>query len=481
PQVIEKIEVIRGPLSNLYGSNAMGGVVNLITKKDNGIAFSLAGGSHGTVEGDLNWGLKKEPFHFSLNGHFLDYSDGLLNDEMQKLGFSLHSAYEKNGLDLGISLFGNLIDSGIPINLGLPTPDRHYGQENWLLSFPFAYRFAEQLGLESHISLQWNHYEFSDPDDAWNSFYANGSFVAALTAKATALFWDKVKVMAGLDYSLQRIENRSDGDSPPQQANANTYSHFLSVDADLDRFLFSASLRLDKYQELPTVVSPQLGVSYNLLPILKLRTSYAESFRAPTLPELLNPYWGNTALRPENGRSLEFGVDLYLHSLTMGVTCFDSRYRDLIGYSPVTWKFVNINEALVRGIEINVTHALAKHWQWGLAYTFLNTLDVQYDRELLRRPRHTLSAQLGFHSGRLDVLAELVYVGKRLDYDELLWSVAENPQFNTFNFVFHIPLSDRFTWFIRISNALNRPFEEVLGYPAPLRRILMGIKFQGKK
>ena len=66
---------------------------------------------------------KKSAFNFSLNGHFLNYSDGLLNDKLQKQGFSFNSGYEKANLNLGISLFGNLVNSGIPINLGLPTPE----------------------------------------------------------------------------------------------------------------------------------------------------------------------------------------------------------------------------------------------------------------------------------------------------------------------------------------------------------------------
>lgn len=481
PQLIQKIEIIRGPLSNLYGSNAMGGVVNLITRKSDGLDFSLAGGSHGTYEGDLNWGVKKKPFHFSLNGHLLNYSDGLLNDRLQKQGFSLHSAYANAGIDFGISLFGNLISSGIPINMGMVTPERHYWQKNLLFSAPFAYQFAEHIGVDSKISLQWNRYEFSDPDDGWNSFYANGSFVGAWTVRMDALFWDKLKVVAGFDYSQQVIDNQSNGEATLEKATANTYSHFLSVNADLARFLVSGSLRLDKYRDQPTAVSPQLGVSYNLAPNFKLRTSYAESFRAPTLPELLNPYWGNSNLLPETCRSLECGLDLFLPSLTMGITYFDSRYAHLIGYSPVTWKFVNINEALIKGIEFNARHALARQWQWALAYTYLKTQDVQYQRELLRRPRHTLSAEVVFQGSRFEVLAEMVYVGKRLDYDELLWSVAENPQFNTFNFVLNVPLTNAFTCFLNVSNAFNRQFEEVLGYPAPLRRILLGVKFKKKK
>jgi len=481
PQVIQKIEIIRGPLSNLYGSNAMGGVVNLITKKSDGLDFSLARGSHDTYEGDFNWGGKKSAFNFSLNGHFLNYSDGLLNDKLQKQGFSFHSAYEKANLNLGIYLFGNLVNSGIPINLGLPTPERHYWQKNLLLSAPFSYRFEEHFDIESKISLHWNQYEFSDPNDTWNSFYANQSFVSALTAKLNALFWDKLKIMAGIDYSLQKIDNQSNDELLLKEAKTNIFSHFLSVNADLNKFLLSASLRLDKYKNLKTVVSPQLGVSFNLLPNLKIRTSYAQSFRAPTLPELLNPYWGNAVLVPETGKSLEFGIDFYLQSLAMGITYFDSQYLNLIGYNPITWKFVNINEALSKGIELSVKKALLKHWQWGLAYTYLKTLDMQYNRELLRRPRHTFSSQLTYQSAKFDIFIEMVYVGRRLDYDELVWSVAENPAFNTFSFVFNFPVTDKITWFLNVSNAFNRHFEEVLGYPAPLRRILVGIKYQGTK
>jgi vitamin B12 transporter len=479
PQVIQKIEIIRGPLSNLYGSNAMGGVVNLITKKSDGLSFSLARGSHGTYEGDFDWGGKKSAFNFSLNGHFLNYSDGLLNDKLQKQGFSFHSAYEKINLNFGISLFGNLVNSGIPINLGLSTPERHYWQKNLLLSAPFNYRIAEHLDIESKISLNWNQYEFSDPNDTWNSFYANKSFLGALTAKVNALFWEKLKIVAGIDYSLQKINNQSNGELLLKEATTNTYSHFFSANAELDQFLFSASFRLDKYKNLKTVISPQLGVLFNLLPILKIRTSYAKSFRAPTLPELLNPYWGNLALEPETGKSFEFGIDIYLKLLTMGITYFDSQYLNLIGYSPITWKFVNINKALAKGIELSVKKVLLTHWQWGLAYTYLKTQDIQYNRELLRRPRHTFSTQLTYQSSKFDVFAEMVYVGKRLDYNELLWSIAENPSFNTFNFVFNFPVAGKINWFLNISNVFNGHFEEVLGYPAPLRRILVGIKYQG--
>lgn len=478
PQIVEKVEIIRGPLSNLYGSSAMGGVVNLVTKKNSGLDFSLAGGSHGTIEGDFNWGRQKDPFHFSLNGHFLNYSDGVENDQLQKQGFSLNSAYEKDRVHVGLRIFGNFVNSGIPTNLGLPTPERHYWQQNMLFAVPFNYRFAENIDLESKLSLHWNKYEFSDPNDAWNPVYANRSLIGGLTAQFNALLWKKLKVMAGIDYSTQSVDNLNNDEEVLDKAGSNVFSHFFSVNADLNRFLVSASVRLDKYEDLDTVTSPQVGLSFNLWPDLKVRASYAGSFRAPTLPERLNPVWGNPELKPETGRSFECGADFFQRSLVLGITYFDSRYLNLIGYSPVTWKFVNINEALVRGVEFSVKKTMFKRWQWNLAYTYMDTLDVQYERELLRRPRHTLATQLNYLGAKFEFFAEMIYVGKRLDYDELLWTVADNPSFNTFNFVFVLPVNERISWFLNVSNAFNRHFEEVLGYPAPLRRIMAGIKYK---
>jgi len=478
PQVIEKIEIIRGPLSNLYGSSAMGGVVNLITKKSNGLAFSLAGGSHGTVEGDFNWGKQKEPFSFSLNGHFLNYSDGLQNDQMQKQGFSLHSVYEKNDFSIGLRVFGNFVNSGIPTNLGLPTPERHYWQQNMLFAVPFNYRFAKEFAVESTLSLHWNKYEFSDPNDWWNPVYANQSLVGGLTAQFDALLWEKLKIVAGIDYSLQSIDNLNNDESVLDQAQTSLYSHFLSVNADLKKFLLSASVRLDKYKDLKTVTSPQIGLSFNLWPNFKIRASYAESFRAPTLPELLNPYWGNPSLAPETGQSFECGVDFFRQTMVLGITYFDSQYLNLIGYNPLTWKFVNINEALVNGVEVSIKKTILTHWQWGLAYTYMHTLDVQYERELLRRPRHTLASQLSYQSDKFDFSAEMIYVGKRLDYDEVLWTVADIPSFNTFSFVINLPINKKISWFLNISNAFNQHYEEVLGYPAPARRIMTGFKYK---
>ena len=478
PQLIEKVEVVRGPLSNLYGSSAMGGVVNVITRKKEGLRLSLFGGSHGTLESSVHFGERFGKFSVFLNSDFLNYSDGLINDRFKRRGFSVHTDFENIGFSTGLSFFGSLVDAGIPWYLGKSTPNRYYKQNNFLVSLPVDLHIGNASDLHLDGSLHWNSYDFTDPDDLWNYFYSNESFTAELQAKFSARLFEKLKLVSGFDLSSQKVENTNNSENLIPGLITDVFSFFIDMQADLEKLLLAGSLRFDKYEGLSGVFSPQLGVSYNPLSFLKFRASFSHSFRAPTIPERLNPYWGNPVLLPETGRSYEAGVDLFIPSLECGLTLFDSEYKNLIGFSPLTARFANINEAKIRGIEINYNWEIIKGFNWRSAYTYLYTRDIQYDRALLRRPRNTMTSSLVFSNPKFSLSGEMVYVGKRLDYDELVWSVSESKPFNHFDFLLNVPLMKKMIVSCRVSNALNSHFEEVLGYPAPLRRILLGIQYR---
>ncbi len=195
PQLIEKVEVVRGPLSNLYGSSAMGGVVNVITRKKEGVQLSLSGGSHGTMAGNVHFGKRLGAYHLFLNGDLLDYDERLANDHFERRGFSLHSGYEKNDLSLGLSFFGTQVNAGIPWNLGATTPKRSYKQENYIVSLPLNMRLGRLGLLDVTASLHWNRYDFSDPDDGWNPQFANESFMAETQAKYSARIQEKLNLV----------------------------------------------------------------------------------------------------------------------------------------------------------------------------------------------------------------------------------------------------------------------------------------------
>jgi len=480
PRLLEKMEVGRGPLSNLHGSSAMGGVVHLLTRKQEGVGVSLAGGSHGTWDSQVRFGKRLKDFHLYFNGGILHYDDGQVNDRVERRSFTVDGGWAREGRSLGFSIFGSLLDAGIPWNLGAATPRRRFGQDNLIVALPIGLELGRLGRLEVTGSFHWNRYDFHDPDDAWNPQFANESLLAEAQAKLTTRILKTVRLTAGADLSAQRIANSENDQVLIPRAVTATASAYADLQAELGRVLLAASLRCDKHEGLAGVLSPQIGLSFNPMPFLKLRASASQSFRAPSPPERLNPYWGNPGLLPETGRAVEAGGELYLDGVQCGLTLFASDYRNLIGFSPLTSRFANIHRAKVSGVEASLDWRILPALRAHAAYTYLHTLDVQYGRELLRRPRHALGASLSYRAASgLAATAEVTGVGRRLDYDELLWTVAENRGFQHLGLMLSLPLLKRLSVFCRVDNALNGRYEEVLGYPAPPRRLMLGAVYQG--
>ncbi len=474
---LEKVEVVRGPLSNRYGSSAMGGVINLVSRRENGVAATLLGGSHGTVQAGLHAGKSWRRVSLASSGSVLSYSDGETNDRYQNRGFVLAARYEGEGLRTGLTLVGDRVDCGIPLYMGSESPKRRYGQDDLLLILPFSWHAEGPSGVELQLSWQRHRYDFSDPLDAWTPNYGNRSQVLGIEARGFTAVTRLLRLNGGIDFSFRKVADlESPGRWSPWRREP-LVSGFGSVDADLRSLLASISLRFDRVGDGIGVWSPQAGVSWNLARGLKLRGSFSRSFRAPSLPERLNPLWGNPDLRTERGLSFELGADAFSRSWLFGACWFSSRYEDLIGYSPLTWRFANINQARISGLEVNGRLTPAK-WLLVLgSYTYLHTVDMQYDRSLLRRPKHQFSAAVQLRHRGCSLSADMVYVGKRLDYDEILWSVGEIRSFNVFNVAGRIPLPGRLALLGRLSNVADRRYAEVLGYPAPGRRLSVGIEY----
>jgi vitamin B12 transporter len=478
PNLFEKIEIVRGPLGYIYGSNAMGGVINMKTREEEGIELTTFAGSHGTYEGNLYLSKKAGDFKFTLNGNLLRYSDGVENDEFKNRSIKAKIGYDKEGLKTGLIFFGNFADSGIPFSMGNPTPNRIYSQNNYLFALPFSYKFPGPTILNIKLSHNYNMYEFEDPDDTWNSYFMNKSIINEAQVAVRTKPLKNLFINTGIDYSDQKITNEDNTEKQLDDENTNYISAFLNAGLKLKRLFISASLRYDKYKDIDKEFSPQLGLSYLFSGIFKIRASYSENFRAPTLPELLNPMWGNPDLQPEKGKSFEIGADIYTKAATFSLVYFNSEYKNLIGFNPTTWVFDNLNEADISGIELSARVILFEQITLWAAYTYLDTYDIQHDQELLRRPKHSVSAMISYKHKYFFISGEMIYVGKRLDYDELLWETGESPSFNTFNFNLSIPLNEKLSLIGKATNAFNHEYQEVLGYPAPGSRFILGIKYK---
>jgi len=473
-----KVEIVRGPLSNIYGSNAMGGAVNLITDNREGIDASVFYGSHNTY--NLNAHFKKDfnDFNLVLNADMLNYSDGVVNDRFKNNSLNLKFNYKTDNLKTGLLTFFNLANSQIPYYMGNSTPNRGYKQNNLLLGIPFKYVFNENAYIDLKLSYNYNKYEFEDKDDIYYPYFLTESKVYLANVNYNQKISDYLKILAGAEYSFQSVLNQDSATKPIDNEKTNYLSSYLTINFDYKNLLIYGSVRYDKYKDIKSNISPQIGVSYLLNDLIKFKASYSKSFRVPTLPELLNPYWGNSELTPEKGKSYEFGVEIYSKIALLSLTYFNSNYEDLIGFNPNTWKFANINEADISGTELSLNSVLFNSVNLILSYTHLNSFDYQYERELIRRPKDSFGLVLSYKNKYFTLSGDMIYVGKRLDYNELLFSIQEVSSYNTFNFKLNVNVSPKFELFLRLTNAFNKEYEEILGYPAPGRRLIAGIRFK---
>jgi len=476
--LFETAEIVRGPLSNLHGSSAMGGVVNLRSQRSEAIEAALFWGSHATYEGRINALKHLGKFFLHANASWLHYSDGVENDEFVNRGAVLKAGYGDDHLQTGILLFANLADSGIPFNLGQPTLRREYAQDNTLVGLPLTVKFNQDHILRLRFSHQRNSYRFTDPEDTWTPYYRNRSTVNSGEIVYETSLFSPVRLQAGIEGTARRVRNEDTDSQPLEEQDTHSLSAFFAAGLELQRFTLSASIRHDRYEFIDPATSPQIGLSYAAADWLRLRGSYSRSFRAPTLPELFNPMWGNPDLQPERAASWEVGAELFLSGATVSLVYFDSAYTQLIGYDPTTWTFANIDEADISGLELGARVTLWEAVHIHAAYTRLDTHDIKNDQELLRRPKHAFSLMIAYDHRRFSLSGEMIYVGRRLDYDELLWSTGESPAFDTFNVVLRVPINPKLSLIGKVSNAFDRTYEEILGYPAPGRRAMLGISYK---
>lgn len=486
PTIIDKVEVVRGPLSSIYGSEAMGGVISMNTFSREGAEFIASYGSHDSYMGGFSGStsLKDWVLGFSINTQ--RYSDNVVNDVFKNTGLTAKLNYKKNALDGGLRFFGSFTDSGIPFDdFGGFTPSRKYTQKYMIAALPLNYTINNQSKINLNLSYTDSKYEFEDIEDIWSPYFMSRFKNIEAELIYSTLVMKNINLDAGLDYSDQTIISKNDLGSVLDDEKANYFSSFVNAGWNKGPVQISASVRYDKYKNIDGNLSPQVGMSYLIANSLKLRAAYARSFVAPFISQLVNP-WGlpNFDLKPEKAESFEFGAEYYSERLTLSATYFNTRYKDMIDWVTVDWvtyqgQYQNIDNVDTYGVELAATTKPFRPLTVSAAYTWLHSEDKATGNPLVRKPKHTFSGYLSYVHKRFSLTVDMVYVGKRPDLDFTAWPVdVENPAFNTYNVSLVVPVIKGLSVFGKITNAFDKEYQEFFNYPAPGRRFELGLKFR---
>jgi len=487
---VEQVEVVRGPFSALYGSDAVAGVVNVVSApQHNDFRAEIEGGGHGLRNGlvdgawvsganQLSGAIEdRRDDGFAANDDFHQRSENLFWRFAPLQSFSLGLAARHTTYDLGIPFNTNADSTAI-----VPSLARRQSGSERQLAIPIRQTIGRfSYDLTASESRQRD--DFSDPDDPFgfvSSSTTSRTRTGRLTTR-TSIFGGTF--IAGAETSSARVDDVNNFGTNLDHLGRRDTSFFVEdrssfpIDA-ASRVELSAGVRYDKFDTFGSQTSPRVAAAF-VRGTTKWRIAYGEGFRAPSIGELYFPFSGNRSLEAEHSRSLEAGFDAPMGGNGLfSLTLFRSTYRNLITFDNATYAFANIGAAKSDGLEIGAQENMSRNTYVAVSYTYLHKdEDEATGARLPRRPAHSGSLLLGWRDGGLDANVAVVRSGVRNDVLPIApFNTVVDPSYTTIdvNLQMH---AGSFTPFVKMENLRNEHYEEVRGFVSPGRRAIFGLRY----
>jgi vitamin B12 transporter len=480
----ERIDVVRGPQSTLYGSDAIGGVIAVSQLKGSGAPTAFASaevGSFGTRSATLagQGSAGANSWNASANAGRTDNDRPANAFEFANVSVRLdRQLTAAAAVGATLRYFHGRLQ--LPGDRFTNDPNDRNTEDNVLATAFADLKLAPNWN--AHVILGGQDRRFVNETPAPNPPYfspaASNVIVnrrGVLDAQTTFTGFERHRVTAGTTGELHQTRNNGFGAIDHHQ---DLLALFVQDEVSVTDALFAtAGLRSDWFDTFGRVTTGRAALAWVAIPrTLKLRASYGTGFRAPSFLDLYGQdryYVGNQNLDPERARGIDAGVDYYLPESrgVLSATWFQTDFTNLIDYDFMVFPStaVNVGRARTRGVEVSARIELPAQFGASLSYTFLDAqaLAATGHTRLLRRPRHQFSADLhrDFGAG-LTGGAGVLYVGRRADVDASTFLTVTDPDLATVRVYAAWQATSRLALKARLENALNRRYELVNGYPA---------------
>ncbi|MGL5249856.1 MAG: TonB-dependent receptor domain-containing protein, partial [Enterovibrio sp.] len=480
---VERIEVIRGSGATIYGSDAVGGVINIITRSDEPSAF-VAAGAGSMASSQASAGITTALSDFvtmQLQGGY-DKTDGYnVQPHVAPLD-DLHGFKGKN-MSLRFALTprenwrANLSGNWYQNQIGYANFD---GQKKngWV----------QNRNLSADVSWQqgrWN--TLARVDKSWQENYdyfaTQPRDESALTSKISQLFAsmasrydysETLSVTAGSDFLQEEylrgslLDSAAIDDNPRKNLGTFVLAHWQFVpQAQLE-----TSVRYDRNQQYGGNFSQQVAMGWELLDAYQVRASYGNAFKAPSFDKLYG-FGGNSRLDPEESQQVELGVDGATAGVSWRVNGYFNKIDNLIMSvnSASGWVNKNIDKAQITGLELEADFSLG-----GLANQMSLELrdpkDLNTNEQLARRAKTVAKWQSSYQIGDVTLGAQYAYQGKRPDYaggpillSHSVWDVSASYAASA-----HVTLQGK------VSNLFDKRYETAGTYPAEARAVYANVQ-----
>lgn len=515
---IDRIEIVRGPASVLYGANAVTGVIQIFTRRGNGPAQLSAwarGGTYGTREGELSAMGGDAKLNYSLSAAQHN-TNGIyeVNSAARNgtYGGSLRLAPDARS-DVALSL--RYVDAGAHIatnSNGVPNDSNQTHTERRFIGSLDAGRFLTSR-LEARVSLGATNADTRSedrPDSPGDTDFPydirSRLYRRTVDARLNFQLAPDVIVTGGGAYETQH--QRSTGNDPERRTVRAGYAQLAGT--SFSRLSYTAGVRLDHNSTFGDFTSYRAGAAYDLPSATRIHAAVGTAFREPTFEESSSaqPFdVGNPQLRPERSRSWEVGAEqsIVRGRASIGATYFNQRFRDMIQYDGLVAEgaanYYNLAAATSNGVELTLHVTPVAPLTLSASYTYTRTrvtnagidssatANFVQGARLLRRPANLASATATYAFARpstsLDL--EVTTIGDRDDRDfsdqvTFVPKAVTLPSYTVVAIAGELGVLRRgaavpaLTLTARVDNLFDQRYQQIFGFASPRRTFLVGVK-----
>lgn len=479
---IERIEIVRGTRVSYYGADAIGGVINIITRKQNGLYAKITAGSYGTENYNLAYGNSGDRFDYSLSLGYKSVDGFSATNENNVFAYNPDDdSYENKNINFNSSI---KFESG-KINLS-------YFDVDAGIDFDSAFNVGHSENREKVSRISWDGAFWG----GWSSQIAFGKNINSIKTKAFSDEYNSDRL--SFDFLLDKeMQNHHFGlGFTYREEDASYIQHltdflsyresrknkalFANWQGNFDRNILSVSGRYDDNNIYGSNSTFDFDWAFSITENTRLNVSAGTAFHAPDFNALFSPsgqvivfspvlneyiflfsFEGNPDLKPEESLNYELGISTKIsQSQNFSVNSFYYEVDNLVDYMPPTYKPVNINNATIKGLEADYNLNL-ETVSLNINATIQDTQNDETGETLLRRPDNKFSVNLDKYFNHFSLGSSLRYASGREDFDATLasytvWDLRAAYRFN-----------DHWRLALKLENITDEDYQLANGYNTP--------------
>lgn len=481
----ERVEVLRGPASVLYGSNAMGGVINIVTRqqKKDGVRtnINVGTGSYGTVQTEATNRIRKNRFS-SIVAASYNRTDGHRPD----IGFEQYGGYAKLGYDINNTwnMYGDVnvthFNASNPGPVYEPLLDNNSRITRGMASFALQNNYKYSSGALGFF-YNWGRHKINDGyemgKEPQTSLFNSKDLMMGVSWYQSAILFKGNRLTLGFDYQHFGGESWNKviatGEKEPGiNKKQDEFAGYIDVRQNFSTYLsMNVGLRMDHHSHVGTELVPQGGLAFHLPRNTELKAMVSKGFRNPTIREMYMFPPQNPDLKPERLMNYELS---FTQKLLDGNLCYGANIYYINGDNTIMTTQVNgypknINTGFIEnwGIESNIGYCINSQWKLNANYSWLHM-----ENPVLAAPEHKLYAGFDFTQGRWGIYSGVQYVKglyvsvgeTQATEDFILWNIRGN-----YRLCKYVDL------YAKGENLLAQQYEIMRGYPMPKATFMGGI------